>query len=108
MKPFITETESATVIVIPKGEANGPSDLPVHATFCWLGTVIPLPDKVVKAAAMWRDGRTAAEMSDALKLSHHPHDTDAGQRLLGAIRMVLPELLPPRITPRRKKTGGFR
>lgn len=101
MKPFITETESATVIVIPKG-ATAAGELFEHGTYCWHGESIPLPEKVLKAAALWSEGKRAADISDACKLSKHAENTDAGQRLLGAIRIVLPALLPPRATPPRR------
>lgn len=106
MKPFITETENATVIVIPKGEMAATPELSTHGTYAWLGETRDLPKNVIRAAGMWKEGKTAGEMSDALKLSPRKNDTDTGQRLLGAIRIVLPGLLPPRITPRRKNGGS--
>lgn len=110
MNTEIIKTETETVIIIPR---DPPSLVPTRAnaaptqngTYTYRGVVHELPEEVLTASYLWAKGKTAAEIAEGCKLKvkgRNAFDADSGQRLLGAIRRVLPGLLPTRRNPNRR------
>lgn len=114
MTPKIIKTETETVIIIPHedkpetfSQTLNVSGGTENGTYFYNGKAYRLPEEVLIAALLWKKGKTAAAIARGCKLKvkgRNAFDADTGQRLLGAIRRVLPALLPPRVSPNKGRS----